>query len=173
MQGIRLFALDRGASSWLDDPRTFALWERAAELGAHVIVTILFHQLPQLRAVLAHFPDIAVSLDHCAFPPLGRHPLSDAPALFALAEHSNLHLKISTNVLDGVRELGGSPAGAVEALVGAFGGERVMWGSDFCQTHDRPYVELVALARESFAGLGERERELCLGGTARRIWTAL
>ena len=173
MGGVRLFALSRDESSWLDDPATFPIWERAARLGAHVIVTILYPQLEQLARVLARFPETTVSLDHCAFPPLGRHPLSDAPALFALAEHSNLHLKISTNVLDGVRELGGSPAGAVEALVGAFGGERVMWGSDFCQTHDRPYVELVALARESFAGLGERERELCLGGTARRIWTAL
>ena len=170
MGGVRLFALSRGETSWLDDPATFPLWERAAKLGAHVIVTLLYHQLPQLSRALTHFPDIAVSLDHCAFPPLGRDPRADALGLFELARHPNLHLKISTNVLDGVRAEGGSPAAAVEQLVARFGAERVMWGSDFCQTHDRPYGELVAFARESFSGLSESEREHCLSGTARRLW---
>lgn len=170
MRGVRLFALSRGSDSWLDDPVTFPIWERAAELGAHVIVTILYHQLPQLRRVLDRFPRSLVSLDHCAFPPLGRNPDRDAPDLFALSEHENLHLKITTNVLDAVRTAGGRPAGAVEALVANFGAGRLMWGSDFCQTHDRPYSALVELARESFAGLAASDREQCLAGTAIRLW---
>ena len=62
------------------------------------------------------------------------------------------------------------PAGAVEALVANFGAGRLMWGSDFCQTHDRPYSALVELARESFAGLSASDREQCLAGTATRLW---
>jgi len=173
MGGVRLFALSRDGNSWLDDPATFPIWERAAGLGAHVIVTILYPQLGQLGRVLTRFPEIPVSLDHCAFAPLGPDPRSDAPGLFSLADRPNLHLKVSTNVLDGVHALGGRPAAAVESLVAAFGAERVMWGSDFCQTHDRPYSELVALAHESFSGLGERDRDLCLAEPARRLWAAL
>ena len=171
MRGVRLFALSREPGSWLDDPTTFPVWRRIAELGAHVIVTILPHQLAQLRSVLEQFPQQPVSLDPCAFAPLGAAPRSDAPDLFALSAFPNLHLKITTNVLDGVSAAGGRPSDAVEALAGAFGPERLMWGSDFCQTHDRTYPALVTLARESFAGLPERDRALCLGGTARRLWS--
>ena len=61
----------------------------------------------------------------------------------------------------------------MERLVGAFGSGRVMWGSDFCQTHDRSYVELVALARRSFSGLTEAQRQDCFVDTARALWTSL
>src|SRR5215468_9394675 len=56
MRGIRLFALARDDPSWLAEPRTFLLWERAAELGARVVVTIFDHQIPQLVTVLRRFP---------------------------------------------------------------------------------------------------------------------
>jgi predicted TIM-barrel fold metal-dependent hydrolase len=173
MGGVRLFALSRAGRSWLADPETFPIWERAAKLGAHVIVTILYPQVAELAAVLARFPETAVSLDHCAFAPLGASLRDDAPELFALAEHTNLHLKVSTHVLDGVRAGGGEPAAAVARLVAAFGAERIMWGSDFCQTHDRPYRELVQLGRDAFAGLGDSDAEKCLSGTARRLWADL
>jgi L-fuconolactonase len=173
MGGIRLFALARDGASWLDDPASFPVWERAAALGAHVIVTILYPQLACLDRVLERFAQVPVSLDHCAFPPLARDPLADAPALFALARRPNLHLKVTTNVLDGVRERGGRAAAALEALVAAFGSDRVMWGSDFCQTHDRPYDQLVALGREAAAGLSASAREDVLSATARRLWGRL
>jgi L-fuconolactonase len=169
MRGIRLFALSRDASCWLDDPRTFPLWERAAKLDARIVVTILDHQLPRLRAVLERFPDLAVSLDHCGFPPLVRDPWPEAAPLFALAAYPKLHLKVSTHVLDAAAR-GGDPRRFVAALVERFGAERLMWGSDFCQTHDRSYARLVAQGREAFSSLGAEEQALCLGGTAARLW---
>jgi predicted TIM-barrel fold metal-dependent hydrolase len=171
MDGIRLFALAREGPCWLDDPATYPVWEHAAKLGAHVVVTILYPQLERLDRMLERFPGVPVSLDHCAFPPLARDPASDAPELFALARRPNLHLKVTTNVLDAVAQRGGRPASAVEALVAAFGSGRVMWGSDFCQTHDRPYDELVALAREAVEGLAAPERDDVLSRTARRLWS--
>ena len=54
-----------------------------------------------------------------------------------------------------------------------FGASRLLWGSDFCQTHDRSYAELVGLGKRAFAGLPEEERALCLGGNALRLWPAL
>lgn len=171
MHGVRLFAL-ASAASWLDDPRTYPLWEAASDLGAHVIVTILTPQLPQLKTVLEHFPDVAVSLDHCAFPPLAGPPWEAAEPLFAFAEHEKLYLKVSTHVLDAAAK-SGSAADFVGALAARFGAERLMWGSDFSQTYDRPYAELVKLGRDAFSELPERAQAVCLSGTARKLWPAL
>ena len=170
MQGIRLFALSREGPSWLTDERTFPVWRRAADLDAHVIITILPHQLDELDRVLTHFPETNVSLDHCAFALQG--PESRA-RLYSLARHSNLHLKVSTHNLDDAARSGEGADGLVQELVNTFGADRMMWGSDYCQTHDRTYPELVALAQEAFSGLSESDRRACLSGTARRLWPAL
>jgi predicted TIM-barrel fold metal-dependent hydrolase len=166
-QGVRLFAISTG-SSWLAEERTFPIWERAAELDAHVIVTILRHQLGELRTVLERFPDIPVSLDHCAFP-----DVTDPSPLFALADLSNLHLKVTSHVLDAAVETFGSATGFVEQLLESFGAGRLMWGSDFCQIHDRPYDALVKLGVEAFSSLSEADREAGLGGNALRLWAGL
>ncbi len=166
-RGVRFFALSTGRS-WLAEERTFALWERAAQLGVHVIVTILGHQLGELRRVLERFPEIPVSLDHCGFP-----DVADPSPLFALADLANLHLKLTTHTLDAAAEAYGSAGGFVASLVERFGAERVMWGSDFCQIHDRPYSELVKLGVEAFSGLPEAARNVCLGGNALRLWPSL
>jgi L-fuconolactonase len=171
--GVRLFALTREQRSRLAEERVVPIWECAAEIGAHVIVTILGHQLGELRQALERFPDTPVSLDHCAFPNTGGVDFAEAEPLFALADLPNLNLKVTTHVLDSAAEACGDPARFIEALVGHFGADRIMWGSDFCQIHDRPYAELVELARRSFRTLCAVDRAHCLSGTARRIWPAL
>jgi L-fuconolactonase len=169
VRGVRLFALARDGQGWLAEPRTFPLWECAAKHDARIVVMILAHQLPSLVEVLRRFPDVPVTLDHCGFPELRREPWAEAAPLFALAEFPNLHLKVSTHVLDAAaRE--GDPKRFVAALAQRFGAERMMWGSDFSQTHDRPYAELVRFGREAFSGLSAAEQARCLGGTAAALW---
>ncbi len=165
MQGVRIFAVSRTDETWLADPQTFRLWERAIALGAHLIVTIMNHQLPALNRFLEAFRDAPISLDHCAFP----DPAAPQ-SLFALARHPNLHLKVTTHVLDAALEHAGSAQPFVGRLVDAFGADRLMWGSDFCQIQGRRYAELVALGRSAFEGLPQAERDTCLGGTAGRLW---
>jgi len=167
MHGIRIFAVS--GTSQLDDPRTFPVWREALELGVHVIVTILRHQLPSLERVLRRYPDLCVSLDHCGFPDPSRREPGPEP-LFELAAEENLYCKVTSIVLDAMGEE--APA-FVEQLVSRFGAERVMWGSDFSQTHDRSYPELVALARRAFSGLSEEQREQCFVGTPRSLWSSL
>jgi predicted TIM-barrel fold metal-dependent hydrolase len=173
MQGVRLFALSREPRSWLAEERVAPLWRCAADVGAHVIVTILGHQLGELRSALERYADTPVSLDHCAFPNLQGVGFAAAEPLFALADLPNLNLKLTTHVLDAAAEASGDPAPFVEALVQRFGAHRIMWGSDFCQIHDRPFAELVRLAHRAFATLTSADRALCLGGTARHLWPSL
>lgn len=164
MRGLRLFALAR-ERSWLDDPETFPLWEHALARGAHLIVTIFPHQLPELARFLEVFRDAPISLDHCGFPDVAR-----PDPLLALARFANLHLKVSTHVLDAGAEHDGEPQPFVARLAAIFGAERMMWGSDFSQTHDRSYAALAALGRRAAEGLDEPARARFLGGTAARIW---
>ena len=169
MKGVRLFALAREGTSWLAEPTTIPLFEVARAQGAHVIVTILPHQLPELERLLEREPETSISLDHCAF------ALADATAreaLYALARFDGLHLKVSTHNLDDA-ERGAGSAATVRELVDRFGPERLMWGSDYCQTHDRPYGELVELGRRAFEGLPAAQAEACLAATARRLWPGL
>lgn len=162
--GVRLFTLTDPPSAWLGEPRCGAVIERAVRLGAPVSVMCLPDQLRRLRRTLEQFADVPVTLDHCAF---------DADAVLGLADLPNLHLKVTTTLLDMSAERGNEPAEVVATLAERFGADRLMWGSDFSQTHDRPYGELVAFGRDAVSRLPADDRRLVLGGTALRLWPAL
>jgi L-fuconolactonase len=176
LTGIRLFsigALEHPQPTWLDHPVTFEVWQVCAALGLRVVVACLPEHLSRLQRVLEQFPEQQVVLDHCGFVDLdGGPPYPQAAALFELVEHTNLHLKITSHVLEAADEQGDASE-IVDRLVGEFGAERLVWGSDYPQTHDRPYAELVALARRACRNLPERDRALVLGATALRLWPEL
>lgn len=171
MGGLRVFALAPPGESRLADPATFPVWDRGIELGVRFVVTIFTHQLPELETLLARYPSLPVHLDHCAFPELDR-PDWDTP-LRALARYENLLLKVTTHLIHSAEEHGLDPRDLVEQLVGHVGADRIMWGSDFSQTHDRPYPALVDQARHAFGRLPAAQQAQCLGGTALRVWPEL
>ena len=181
MQGLRLFALAPEGESWLGEPATFPVWERVADLGAPLIATVFSHQLAELRRMLERFRDVSVLLDHCGFPQLhgpgwtSSGPLLDGPRwdsarpLFDLADAPNLYLKVSTHVLDEAERVG-ELGDFVAALAERFGARRLMWGSDFPQTHDRSYAQLVDWGRQAFSGLAPEDRDQVLARTALGFW---
>jgi L-fuconolactonase len=162
MVGLRLFTLTDPVATWLGEPRCAAVIERAAQVGAPVSVLCLADQLPRLRRTLEQFPDVPITLDHCAF---------DFEAVVGLADFPNLYLKVTTTLFHMTEAH--EPRAVVEALAAAFGAARLMWGSDFSQTHDRPYDQMVALVRDAVSGLSDAEQREVLGGTALRLWAAL
>ena len=163
-RGLRWVAIHGGG---LAEPR--AVWEVARHRAVPVVVTILAAQLPALAEVAPALRPIPLALDHCGFADF-RDGVPDA--LAALAEHPNVTLKVSTIAFDDaaahgdVRELLGD-------LVARFGSRRLMWGSDYSQTHDRPYVELAGYARHAASKLGDEDRNWFLAGTARSLWPEL
>jgi predicted TIM-barrel fold metal-dependent hydrolase len=175
--GIRLFsigALEHAQPTWLDDPSTFALWEVCGELRLRVVVACLPEHLPRLRHALARFPEQPVVLDHGGFPELGSGPpYPGADELLSIADdHPNLHCKVTSHLLEAA-EAHGEPGDLVDRLVSAFGASRLLWGSDWPQTHDRPYAQLVALAHRACSGLTAVERAAVLAGTALALWPEL
>jgi predicted TIM-barrel fold metal-dependent hydrolase len=174
--GVRLFsigALEHPQPTWLDHPITFELWEVCANLGLRVLVACLPEHLSRLQRVLAQFPEQPVVLDHAGFVALdGGPPYPEAAALFDLVEHTNLHLKVTSHLLE-ASEAQGDACEIVDRLVGEFGAHRLVWGSDYPQTHDRSYADLVALAQHACRNLSELDRALVLGGTALELWPEL
>lgn len=163
-RGLRWVAF---GDTQLTEPR--AVWDEAAALGLPVVVTILADRLAELDAVLPSLPAVAFALDHCGFADFSNGVPDD---LAALAAYPRLHLKVSTIALDRMAEHGDVRDGLAE-LAARFGADRLMWGSDYSQTHDRPYVELAAYARHAASKLSDDDRVAYLGGTASDLWPEL
>ncbi len=173
VSGVRLFAIGNPTLPRLDDANALPLWEATAELDLPVVVTILSNQLPELGAMLERFPEVSVALDHCGFPDLsGGPPYAKAEDLFELATLPNVFLKVSCHLLEHA-EAAGDPRDLVDQLAAAFGADRLVWGSDYPQTHDRSYAALLELGRGACSRLPPAGQRGFLGENALRLWPRL
>ena len=169
--GVRLFGVGGEPPTWFDSDPGIALWDTAAELDLRIVATLLTPELPRLRSMLVRRPDVPVVLDHCGFPDLRGGPsFPGAAPLRELAELPNLYLKVTSHVLE---EAGADAAAFVAHLAATFGAERLVWGSDYSQTHDRPYGDLVELGRAACSELSARDQARVLGDNALRLWPSL
>ncbi len=171
MLGTRLFDIPTASPSWLNDPATASVLDRARELGIRISLCVLEGSIPRVGNLLDLAPDLPIALDHCGFANFtGGPPYKAADALFALQSHANLRLKVTTTTLRAGREAGDDPRDVLEHLCEVFGVERLMWGSDYPQHHSEPYPEIVALARHGCSRLSPDEQSRFLGGTALELW---
>jgi L-fuconolactonase len=169
--GVRVVAGTGGDMPALNDPVVDELIAAAVELDVRVLLTTFGDSLLGVPALLERLGDVPLAIDHCAFPDLrGGPPYPRARALFELAALPGIHVKVSTNALDQATRAGGDPRDFVSELAEAFGPERLQWGSDWSQTHDRPYAELVAYAERAFSVIPAVARHWVDGDAARRFW---
>ena len=142
-----------------------------------MIFHLHFDEVPQLLSLMRDMPDLRVALDHCAG--LDAAALRDGPpyrhalALARLAEFPGVHLKVTSMAFDEALDADVDPRALVAFLVETFGVERLMWGSDWSHTRDRPYEALADLARLAFSELSATEQEMCLDTNAVRFWPGL
>jgi L-fuconolactonase len=170
-QGVRLFGIGAEPPVWFDGDVGSSLWATAVDLDLRIVATLLTPDLPRLDAMLARFPGAPVVLDHCGFPEVhDGPPFVGLEPLLGLVDHPGLHLKVTSHVLEGA---GAHATAFVERLAATFGPDRIVWGSDYPQTHDRSYAELVALGRDACAGLPAADQARVLGETALRLWPSL
>ena len=174
MRGIRLFTTTETEGTWLDDPRTFPVWERAASLGVPICVMALFHRIPRVRTVLERFPNVTVALDHLAVPRLSAGPPYDSvQPLFELVRFPNLYLKFSSVSLYAARRGKSTPKEFFTRLIDRFGARRLMWGSNFPATYDRSLKDQFDLARQELSFLPQEDQRWIFGETALTLWPML
>jgi predicted TIM-barrel fold metal-dependent hydrolase len=167
--GVRVFAAG-GDASWLTDGRGEAIWAAAQQAGVSVVAALFPEHLDALGRLVSARPGVVVALDHLAFPDLaGGPPYPRAGALLGLAALPAVHLKVTTISLGAARDAGGAQA-LVEHLAGAFGPDRIAWGSDHPQSYEVRYPDMVQLAHDACTGLEPDARAAVLGGTAARLW---
>jgi predicted TIM-barrel fold metal-dependent hydrolase len=169
-KGLAGVRLNLAISEDLIDPGAYPLMECADEVGVPVLLRVTPKLLPTLPRLLRRFSRVPMVLDHCGFVSFRDGPTWDAAAaLFEIGAHENLYLKVSSiNLYDAMAAV--DPAVLVRDLAARFGGDRLVWGSDYPHTHDRSYAQLVAFAQESASLLSEDDAARFLGETAARLW---
>jgi L-fuconolactonase len=174
IRGLRLFTTTETEGTWLDDPRTFPVWERAGYLGIPICIMTLYPQLPRVRSVLERFPTMMVALDHLALPRLsGGPPYDGAQALFDLARFPNLYLKFSSVNLYASSRGKSNVREFFSRLLDCFGASRMMWGSNFPATNDRSLKKQYELARNELSFVVESDQRRLFGETALSLWPIL
>jgi L-fuconolactonase len=173
--GIRVTVFtDQHLRDWRDG-RFEALFKAAAEQAVPVCIYPpgLLGELP---ALMGRLPGLKLVIDHLGVrqPPLlpaGADWRAELPDLLSLAGQQNLYVKVS-----GFHDLSHKPypfddlSEPLGRIVGAFGTERLMWGSDWTRSASQlSYRQSMAYLVEN-AGLAEADRRRLLGGTLREVF---
>lgn len=165
---------------WLCRPEVRRGLKAVGEAGLAYDFLVLHHQLPAVVETAGALGDARFVLDHAGKPPVASGPAS-APAqawreqVASLGRLPNVAVKLSGLVTeaDHGRWAEADLRPFVEAVLGAFGPERTMWGSDWpvCLLA-ASYERWLSVALDLASSLSAGEREAVFGGTAAR-WYAL
>lgn len=166
--GVRAFGVGSVDASWLTDGRGAALWEVAAALRLVVVPCILGDRFDALRALVELTPGVVVAVDHCGFPDLCVADVHEN--LSKLVDLPDVHLKVTSYVLEAAMAVDGDAAPTLERLVERFGAHRLCWGSDHPQDRRHDYAGKVALARAASRNLDAESIEALTGGTGARLF---
>ncbi len=173
IQGMRLYPIRDLASTWLNDPITFPLWEKAQSLGLPFICFIGPSQLAMLEPMLGRFPGVKVVIDHMGRPMVGEAPpYPYYQAMLKVGLYPNAYVKVS-----------GLPVSSkepyphrdvykfVRMLYGSFGPERLMWATDFPHIlRQCGYKKALELATTHIPFFTAEDKEWILGKTALSVW---
>ena len=150
--------------------RGFAL---LAERGLIFEMMIFPHQMVVAAELSKEHPQARIVLEHGGLPadesPKGRQAWRDGMAL--MAERPNVTAKVSGLGMFNHRCDAGSVGPILHEMVGLFGAERLMFGSNF--PVDKlwvTYEDMIAAYREATASLSAGERRTLMHDTAWRVY---
>lgn len=174
--GIRHQVQDEADRDWLSRPDVTAGIRTVGEAGLVFDLLVLRDQLESAARLVGHLDGVTFVVDHAAKPPLvaGETAMADWTAgLAALATQPNVMCKLSglATEADWSSWTADTLRPAVDHVLGCFGPERVMFGSDWpvCELAGS-YGRIVAAAQELTASLSADEQADIFGRTARRVY---
>lgn len=175
--GMRLFTTGStmpDQATWFADPKTFPFWEHAAAKGIPVCVQMTLGGIPLLRQIMGRFPNVTIVLDHLSGSSAqDGPPYNNAAEFLALAKFQQVFLKVTPlNVTPKGGWGNGDPAGFFAKFIGAFGAERIAWGSNFPNSLGT-LTEILGAAQQVFSFAKPSERDLIFGKTAQALYPAL
>ena len=176
LSGLRLFAVGstvKTDQSWIAAPDVDPAWRYCADNNIAVAISMRQDGLPHMIEIAKRVPSVRIVLDHLLHAPMGDGPPYAAAApLFGMAQYPNIYLKLTSAIIARTREEKATPETFFAKLLGAFGSNRIAWGSNY------PAVEgdlpsLVASAKETLSILPQEDQENIFWKTAASLYPAL
>ena len=146
-----------------------------AKAGLTYDILVFERQFPAVLTFLERCPDQPFVLDHLGKPAITKRPSPTwTEGIRVMAEHPNVHCKVSGLVTEGDWS-SWQPDDFkpyLDVVFGAFGPERMMYGSDWpvCLLAADKYASVLALVDEYTASFDDRERAAFFGGNAERFY---
>jgi L-fuconolactonase len=159
---------------WLLRPDVLRGLRAVARAGLVYDLVVLPHQLPAAVQAAAAVPELVFVLDHLGKPPIASGSLTPwAADIREFAALSNTVCKLSGMVTeaDWSAWTADTLRPYAEAVLDAFGPDRLMFGSDWpvCLLAST-YEQVFTTAIDLLGPLSETERSAVLGGTAARVY---
>jgi predicted TIM-barrel fold metal-dependent hydrolase len=176
LTGMRLFTAGStmpNQADWVDDPRSFAAWQCAEELGIPVCMQMTVKAIPQLIHILERFPDVKLILDHLAKPSLADGPpYAGAADVFRSADYKNLYLKLSPHTVAEARNGKATHETFFPLLVSKFGASRIAWGSNYPASKGT-LSEILKASQAALSVLPDEDRDWIFARTALSLYPVL
>lgn len=174
LAGIRHQVQGEPDPEWLLRPDVQRGLAAVAAAGLVYDLVVLPHQLPAACEAAALLPELTFVLDHLGKPPIAGGELRPwAEDLRLLAARPNTACKLSGLVTEAAWDSWTTAhlRPYADTALGAFGPDRVMFGSDWpvCRLA-ASYAEVLDAARTLTSGLGPTERDAVFSGTATRVY---
>jgi len=159
--------------SWLDDPRSFPVWQYAGENGISICVQARAPAFPIVEKIAERFPQTRIILDHLArMDTTDGPPYANAAPLFGLAAKPNIYLKVTPRSFDLANSGKASPETFFPRLVAEFGANRIAFGSNY-PASEGTLKQIVDRARDNLKSLSVEDQNWILGGTAEILYPKL
>jgi L-fuconolactonase len=171
--GLRPMVQDIPDDDWLLRPELAILLAAMARHDLIFDALVLPRHLPRLLHVVDSHPDLQFVLDHCAKPRLSTGEIATWRRDIALlAERPNIVCKLSglsTEAAPNWQIVDLRPA--VDHVLGCFGPQRLLWGSDWPVVNlAGGYERWFAATQILLANLSADEKEAIFGGNAARTY---
>ncbi|MFH1086944.1 MAG: amidohydrolase family protein [Chloroflexota bacterium] len=168
--GVRLSPAVGAGGDWFTGPLMDPIFACAARLKVPLLILTRPPRLPDLAALLERHPDLDVCVDHMG--DVAPDKPDEISALTALARFPRVYVKIShTWSISKEAYPWRDTHGLVEQVYRAYGGRRIMWGTDWpvC-LHNTQYPQTLAVVRDAMPFIAPADREWVLGKTALQLW---
>jgi L-fuconolactonase len=173
--GIRPMLQDLADDNWIARPRVIQALKSVAERDIPFEFLTYTRHLPHVLTVLETVPGLRAVVDHISKPEIKNQKLEPwRPLMSQVAKHPNVHCKLSGMITEANHKTW-TPDDLrpyVEHIVGCFGVERVMFGSDWpvcllAGSYDQVIAALQAVLKPHLDKHGETA---VFGGNAARFY---
>lgn len=131
LSGLRLSPVYDPDVKWLNDPVSYALWQKGEELGAAFNIFAAPHQVDQIGDMAARFPGVNVVIDHFAMIDITRPDSDGFDQLLGLHTLPNVYIRTSLHNPSRMKLPFSDMWPYLERAYDAFGPHKLIYATDY------------------------------------------